>query len=87
MEDLQISGNAGKVNWTIMKQIKEKVKIPVIANGDVTSYTDGLTLLPKNRMRPGHGRKMRTTLPLDIQSKTSRYQTTDPPFHRVVRTV
>jgi tRNA-dihydrouridine synthase B len=38
---------AGKVNWTIMKQVKGKVKIPVIANGDVTSYTDGLTLLQK----------------------------------------
>jgi len=38
---------AGKVNWTIIKQVKEKVHIPVIANGDVTSYTDGLTLLQK----------------------------------------
>ncbi|MCJ7696849.1 MAG: tRNA-dihydrouridine synthase [Thermoplasmata archaeon] len=38
---------AGKVNWTIMKQAKETVHIPVIANGDVTSYTDGLTLLKK----------------------------------------
>jgi len=38
---------AGKVNWTIMKQVKEKVHIPVITNGDVTSYTDGLTLLQK----------------------------------------
>jgi len=38
---------AGKVNWTIMRQIKEKVKIPVIANGDVTSYIDGLSLLQK----------------------------------------
>jgi len=38
---------AGKVNWTIMKQVKEKVHIPVIANGDVTSYTDGFTLLQK----------------------------------------
>jgi tRNA-dihydrouridine synthase B len=38
---------AGKVNWTIMRQIKEKVKIPVIANGDVTSYNDGLSLLHK----------------------------------------
>ena len=38
---------AGKVNWTIMRQIKEKVKIPVIANGDVTSYNDGLSLLQK----------------------------------------
>jgi len=38
---------AGKVNWTIMKQVKEKVHIPVIANGDVTSYTDGLALLQK----------------------------------------
>jgi tRNA-dihydrouridine synthase B len=40
-------GFAGKVNWTIMKQIKEKVKIPVIANGDVRSYTDGLLMLKK----------------------------------------
>ena len=38
---------AGKVNWTIMKQVKEKVKIPVIVNGDVTSYTGGLALLQK----------------------------------------
>jgi nifR3 family TIM-barrel protein len=40
-------GYAGKVNWTIMRQIKEKVTIPVIANGDVTSYNDGLALLRK----------------------------------------
>jgi tRNA-dihydrouridine synthase B len=40
-------GYAGKVNWTIMKQIKEKLSIPVIANGDVTTYTDGLALLKK----------------------------------------
>ncbi len=40
-------GYAGKVNWTIMKQIKQKLKIPVIANGDVTSYYDGLSLLQK----------------------------------------
>jgi len=40
-------GYAGKVNWTIMKQIKQKLNIPVIANGDVTSYSDGLSLLQK----------------------------------------
>jgi tRNA-dihydrouridine synthase B len=40
-------GYAGKVNWTIMRQIKGKVTIPVIANGDVTSYNDGLALLRK----------------------------------------
>jgi nifR3 family TIM-barrel protein len=40
-------GYAGKVNWTIMRQIKEKVHIPVIANGDVTSYKDGLALLQR----------------------------------------
>jgi tRNA-dihydrouridine synthase B len=39
---------AKKVNWTIMKQVKEKLAaIPVIANGDVTSYTQGLDLLSK----------------------------------------
>jgi len=40
-------GYAGKVNWTIMRQIKEKLSIPVIANGDVISYTDGLAFLQK----------------------------------------
>jgi len=37
----------GKVNWTIMRQVKQKVSIPVIANGDVTSYEDGVCLLEK----------------------------------------
>jgi tRNA-dihydrouridine synthase B len=36
---------AGKVNWTIMKQIKEKLSIPVIANGDVTSLRKGERIL------------------------------------------
>jgi tRNA-dihydrouridine synthase B len=40
-------GYAGKVNWTIMRQVKEKLHIPVIANGNVTSYADGLALLLK----------------------------------------
>jgi nifR3 family TIM-barrel protein len=38
---------AGKVNWTSIKQIKEKLGIPVIANGDVKSHADGLSLLEK----------------------------------------
>jgi len=40
-------GYAGKVNWTIMKQVKEKLHIPVIANGDVKTYMDGIALLQK----------------------------------------
>ena len=40
-------GYAGKVNWTIMRQAKEKLRIPVIANGDVTKYKDGLALMQK----------------------------------------
>jgi len=36
-----------KVNWTIMKQIKEKLSIPVIANGDVLTYDQGEFLLEK----------------------------------------
>jgi tRNA-dihydrouridine synthase B len=38
---------SGKVNWTIMKHVKEKLHIPIIANGDVTSYAEGLALLQK----------------------------------------
>jgi nifR3 family TIM-barrel protein len=38
---------AKKVNWTIMKQVKEKLSIPVMANGDVTSYEEGLNLLAR----------------------------------------
>jgi tRNA-dihydrouridine synthase B len=40
-------GYAGKVNWTIMNQIKEKVSFPIIANGDVTSFGEGTKLLRK----------------------------------------
>jgi tRNA-dihydrouridine synthase B len=40
-------GYAGKVNWTIMQQIKENVSFPVIANGDVRSCGDGIKLLQK----------------------------------------
>jgi len=40
-------GYAGKVNWTIMRQAKEKLRVPVIANGDVTKYKDGLALMQK----------------------------------------
>jgi nifR3 family TIM-barrel protein len=38
---------AKKVNWTIMKQTKEKIVIPLMANGDVTSYERGIDLLNK----------------------------------------
>jgi tRNA-dihydrouridine synthase B len=36
-----------KINWTIMKQIKEKVNIPIIANGDVRNHQEALDLLKK----------------------------------------
>ncbi len=32
---------------TIMKQVKEKLTIPVMANGDVTSYAEGVSLLER----------------------------------------
>jgi len=38
---------AGKTNWTIMKQVKEKLNIPVIANGDITTLESGEVLLSK----------------------------------------
>ena len=40
---------AKKVNWTIMKQVKEKLKIPLIANGDVKNYNEGLELLERTK--------------------------------------
>lgn len=38
---------AGKSSYMAIKQAKEKVSIPVIANGDVTSYDKGLELMEK----------------------------------------
>jgi tRNA-dihydrouridine synthase B len=38
---------AGKVNWTSIKQIKERLSIPVIANGDVVSHQQGQEMLEK----------------------------------------
>jgi nifR3 family TIM-barrel protein len=40
-------GYGKKVNWTIMKQVKEKSKIPIMANGDVENYEGALELLKK----------------------------------------
>jgi len=37
----------GKVNWNIMKQIKEQLAIPLIANGDVTRYPEGILMLER----------------------------------------
>lgn len=34
-----------RVNWTIMKQVKEKLAIPVMANGDVICHEGGIDLL------------------------------------------
>jgi len=38
---------AKKVNWTAIKQVKEKLCIPVIANGDVTHHDEGVSLLSR----------------------------------------
>ena len=71
---------AGKVNWTIMRQIKEKVKIPVIANGDITSYNDGLSLLHKTGCdlvmigrEAQHGPWVFREKPVDIKQQILRF--------------
>lgn len=38
-------GYSGKANWTAIKQVKEKVNIPVIGNGDVWSAADAKRML------------------------------------------
>lgn len=40
-------GYTGKANWTAIKQVKEKVNIPVIGNGDVWSAEDAKQMLEK----------------------------------------
>lgn len=36
---------SGKADWDIIRQVKESVKIPVIGNGDVTCYDDGIRMI------------------------------------------
>jgi len=38
---------SGKVNWTAIKQIREKANIPIIANGDIQSGRDAVNMLEK----------------------------------------
>jgi tRNA-dihydrouridine synthase B len=38
-------GYSGKANWTAIKQVKEKVNIPVIGNGDIWSADDAKNML------------------------------------------
>lgn len=36
---------SGKADWDIIRQVKKSVSIPVIGNGDVTCYDDGIRLI------------------------------------------
>ena len=38
-------GFSGKADWKIIKSVKEAVSIPVIGNGDILSYKDGLKMM------------------------------------------
>lgn len=38
-------GYSGKADWSIIKQVKENVKIPVIGNGDINSYYDAAKMI------------------------------------------
>lgn len=42
-------GYTGKADWDIIKQVKEAVSIPVIGNGDVTSYLDAQKMLEQTK--------------------------------------
>ena len=38
-------GFSGKADWNVIKSVKETVSIPVIGNGDILSYGDGLKMM------------------------------------------
>jgi tRNA-dihydrouridine synthase B len=42
-------GYSGKADWNIIKEVKEKVKIPVIGNGDVLSCFDAKRMLDETK--------------------------------------
>lgn len=44
----RIQGYSGKADWSIIKEVKQNVNIPVIGNGDVRNYQDYLDILKTN---------------------------------------
>ena len=41
-------GFSGKADWDLIRQVKEKADIPVIGNGDITSYNQGITRMQES---------------------------------------
>lgn len=39
----------GKANWDIIRQVKENVSIPIIGNGDITSYLDAKKMMEETK--------------------------------------
>lgn len=46
----------GQADWTTIREVKEAVRIPVIANGDVFRPEDAVRILAVHRRGRGHDR-------------------------------
>lgn len=40
-----VQGFGGRADWGVIRQVKERLSIPVIGNGDVSCYEDGLRMM------------------------------------------